>query len=326
MRQLLTESVVLVAGRRRPGLGPRRRRDSRAACRSTLPGCRASAATARSSASIWRVLGFTVLVGARHRHRLRPDPGAFRVSCRSHDHAQGGERPIRQRIPPEQGAFAAGRRRGCAGADAAGRIGPAHSHARWRWRGRAGLRPDTRSDDADVADGPASRNPKMSNGWSETASSVSARCRAWRQPARRAACRCKAATGWDSSSSAGRSTARRTAAAAGSPSSPGYFEVFRIPVKRGRAFNERDTGASPPDRHHQRGHGASVLAESDPLSDRLVIGRNVDAASSPAEPERQIIGIVGDVRDGGLNNNPGPTHVHSAGAGARSRERAQPRD
>ena len=25
------------------------------------------------------------------------------------------------------------------------------------------------------------------------------------------------------------------------------------------------------------------------------------------EPERQIIGIVGDVRDGGLNNDPGPT-------------------
>ena len=26
--------------------------------------------------------------------------------------------------------------------------------------------------------------------------------------------------------------------------SPGYFEVFKIPVKRGRTFNERDTGAS----------------------------------------------------------------------------------
>src|SRR6185503_10316827 len=28
--------------------------------------------------------------------------------------------------------------------------------------------------------------------------------------------------------------------------SPGYFEVFKIPVKKGRTFNERDTGASTP--------------------------------------------------------------------------------
>ena len=28
--------------------------------------------------------------------------------------------------------------------------------------------------------------------------------------------------------------------------SPGYFEVFKIPVKRGRTFNERDTSASTP--------------------------------------------------------------------------------
>ena len=26
--------------------------------------------------------------------------------------------------------------------------------------------------------------------------------------------------------------------------SPGYFDVFKIPVKRGRAFDERDTGQS----------------------------------------------------------------------------------
>ena len=43
----------------------------------------------------------------------------------------------------------------------------------------------------------------------------------------------------------------------------------------------------------------------DPLSDRLVIGRGVMREFAD-EPERQIVGIVGDTRDGGLNEDPGP--------------------
>jgi predicted permease len=89
--------------------------------------------------------------------------------------------------------------------------------------------------------------------------------------------------------------------------SPGYFEVFKIPIKRGRDFNERDTHDAP---------GAVIINEAmarqfwqngaDPLNDRLVIGRSVMREFS-TEPDRQIIGIVGDVRNGGLANEPGPT-------------------
>ena len=87
--------------------------------------------------------------------------------------------------------------------------------------------------------------------------------------------------------------------------SPGYFDVFKIPVKRGRAFNERDTQNSP---------GVVIINETmarrfwekgDPLSERLVIGRGVMREFAD-EPERQIIGVVGDVRAGGLRNEPGP--------------------
>jgi ABC-type antimicrobial peptide transport system permease subunit len=42
------------------------------------------------------------------------------------------------------------------------------------------------------------------------------------------------------------------------------------------------------------------------LKDRLIIGRGV-MREFKDEPERQIIGVVGDVRDGGLNRDPGPT-------------------
>jgi putative ABC transport system permease protein len=86
--------------------------------------------------------------------------------------------------------------------------------------------------------------------------------------------------------------------------SPGYFEVFKIPIKRGRTFNERDTSAGPP---------AVVINEAmakefwkngaDPLADRLVIGKGVMREFASEQP-RQIIGIVGDSRDGGLDSNP----------------------
>ena len=87
--------------------------------------------------------------------------------------------------------------------------------------------------------------------------------------------------------------------------SPGYFDVFKIPVKRGRAFSDRDTQTTP---------GVVIINETmarrfwekgDPLNDQLVIGRGV-MREFAAEPDRQIIGIVGDVRNGGLNNDPGP--------------------
>ena len=45
--------------------------------------------------------------------------------------------------------------------------------------------------------------------------------------------------------------------------------------------------------------------DGDPLNDRLVIGRGV-MREFATETERQIIGIVGDTRDGGLNSDPRP--------------------
>jgi ABC-type antimicrobial peptide transport system permease subunit len=43
-----------------------------------------------------------------------------------------------------------------------------------------------------------------------------------------------------------------------------------------------------------------------PLNERLIIGRGVMREFAD-EPERQIIGVVSNVRDGGLNNDPQPT-------------------
>ena len=87
--------------------------------------------------------------------------------------------------------------------------------------------------------------------------------------------------------------------------SPGYFEVFKIPVKRGRTFTEQDKGGSPPVVIINEAMARQYWPDSNPLESRLAIGRGVMREFAD-EPERQIVGVVGDSRDGGLNNDPGP--------------------
>ena len=88
--------------------------------------------------------------------------------------------------------------------------------------------------------------------------------------------------------------------------SPGYFEVFKIPVKRGRSFTERDTRSAPPVVIINEAMARQFWPKGDPLTERLAIGRG-GMPEFAQEPEREIIGVVGDVRDGGLNNDPFPT-------------------
>jgi putative ABC transport system permease protein len=87
--------------------------------------------------------------------------------------------------------------------------------------------------------------------------------------------------------------------------SPGYFEVFKIPVTRGRTFNERDTSTSTPVVVINEAMARQYWPEGDPLSDRLVIGRGV-MREFAAEGERQIIGVVADIKNAGLDSEPQP--------------------
>jgi putative ABC transport system permease protein len=86
--------------------------------------------------------------------------------------------------------------------------------------------------------------------------------------------------------------------------SPEYFAVFQIPLLRGRMFTVRDDGGAP---------GVVLISESmakqywtkgDAVGAQIVIGKGVGPEF--AEPPRQIIGIVGDARNGGLDSNPFP--------------------
>lgn len=90
--------------------------------------------------------------------------------------------------------------------------------------------------------------------------------------------------------------------------SPGYFSTFRIPILRGRDFTAQDNASAP---------GVVIITQAmerqfwkkgqDPLGQQIVIGKGVGPEFT--EPPRTIVGIVGDVRDGGLNREPGPLMI-----------------
>ncbi|HEY3940762.1 MAG TPA: ABC transporter permease [Bryobacteraceae bacterium] len=87
---------------------------------------------------------------------------------------------------------------------------------------------------------------------------------------------------------------------------PGFFDVFKIPILRGRAFNERDNAAGTPVVIINQAMAQKFWPKGDPLSDRILIGKGI-MSELAAEMPRQIIGIAGNVRDGALNREPGPT-------------------
>jgi len=89
------------------------------------------------------------------------------------------------------------------------------------------------------------------------------------------------------------------------PVSWSYFDVFKVPVLRGRNFTERDNGSAPGVVIINEAMARQFWPKGDPLNDRLEIGAGMGPVF--VEPARQVIGVVGDTRDGGLNQDPGPT-------------------
>jgi putative ABC transport system permease protein len=82
--------------------------------------------------------------------------------------------------------------------------------------------------------------------------------------------------------------------------SPGYFNAMGVPLVGGRLFTTRDTDASPKvavvDQAFVRRH----FPDEDPIGRGLDIGNGTDG---PYE----IVGVVGDVRQGTLDAAPTPT-------------------
>jgi predicted permease len=91
-------------------------------------------------------------------------------------------------------------------------------------------------------------------------------------------------------------------------SSPGYFATFRIPL-RGRDFTDADTGGAPGAVIVNEAFARRFWPDGDALGARIWIGGGrMDLLGLLGdEPEREIVGIAGDVRNRSLDAEPNPT-------------------
>jgi len=88
------------------------------------------------------------------------------------------------------------------------------------------------------------------------------------------------------------------------PLSPRYFDVFKIPLLRGRMFTDHDDGGAEPVVLINEGMAKKYWQDANPVGQRITIGKGVGPEFE--EPAREIVGIVGDVRNGGLDSDPEP--------------------
>jgi predicted permease len=81
--------------------------------------------------------------------------------------------------------------------------------------------------------------------------------------------------------------------------SPDYFRVLKIPLKRGRFFTDQDGVGQPPAAIVSESLVRSHLMNSRPIGQRIQLGPQQEHG-----PWFTIVGIVGDVRNNGLDQEP----------------------
>ena len=89
--------------------------------------------------------------------------------------------------------------------------------------------------------------------------------------------------------------------------SPGYYELFKIPILRGRDFTENDTASAPGVVLINEAMAKQYWPKENPVGQQILIGHGVGADFE--EPARQIIGVVGNTHDGGLSQDPFPVMI-----------------
>ena len=82
--------------------------------------------------------------------------------------------------------------------------------------------------------------------------------------------------------------------------SPGYLATMGIPLIEGRDFSERDTATSPPVALVNQTMARTFWPNESPIGKRIKLGRS----SSQSSPAFTIVGVMGDVREINLDQQP----------------------
>ena len=92
--------------------------------------------------------------------------------------------------------------------------------------------------------------------------------------------------------------------------SPQYFQTMRIPVIQGRGFQETDTNSSTPVVMVSETVARAWWKGKNPIGDRLVVGEYGGRKFPEVlEPPREVVGVVGDVKNLGLQETD-PTTIY----------------
>jgi len=84
--------------------------------------------------------------------------------------------------------------------------------------------------------------------------------------------------------------------------SPNYFQVMHIPILRGRLFSQQDSPSAPRVALISETLAHRYFPNQNPLGRQLNFGFAASGGNAP----REIVGVVGDVRDVSLGQEPGP--------------------
>jgi putative ABC transport system permease protein len=79
-----------------------------------------------------------------------------------------------------------------------------------------------------------------------------------------------------------------------------YFQTMGISIRRGRGFDPTDGPTAPPVAIINEAAARTLFADTDPLGQRVRIG------SAPEGPWMTIVGVIGDIRHRGLEEEPRP--------------------